>query len=259
MNGYGRGVGLGSALTDGVKYLLIWNAIFFLLQFILSSGIGFLSGVVVLKVRLHGQLQMVSYAINSIERLLGMVPALIWQKGFIWQTFTYMFLHGSFFHILFNMFALWMFGSDLERIWGTRRFLTYYFFTGIGAGLLTMILTPHGAIPTIGASGAVYGLLLAFAIYFPHRRIFLYFLFPIPARIFVLIFGAIELMSSISQPGDSVAHLAHLGGLAFGWIYLKWAGRWLERWQGKWRRRHLRVVGFDDRDDDAARRGPWNN
>jgi membrane associated rhomboid family serine protease len=161
-----------------------------------------------------------------------------------------MFLHGGLFHILFNMFALWMFGSDLERMWGTRRFITYYFFTGVGAGLMTVLFTPNGVIPTIGASGAIYGLLLAYALYFPERRVFLYFLIPVPVRIFVLVFGLIALLSSITQAGGGIAHLAHLGGLVFGWIYLKWAGGAVSRWQASRRRRHLRVV---DRDDDQNR------
>ena len=97
-----------------------------------------------------------------------MVPALIWQKGFVWQLVTYMFLHGGFLHMLLNMFALWMFGSEIERLWGTRPFLTYYFFTGIGAGLHDCVLTPHAVrARRSGASGAIYGLLLAYALLLP--------------------------------------------------------------------------------------------
>ncbi len=225
-----RTAGFGPALTDGVKYLLIWNVIFFLLQhFILAKGV---PGVGL-----------------SMERFLGLVPVLVLKKLFIWQVVTYLFLHGGFFHILFNMFALWMFGSDLERIWGTRRFLTYYFFTGVGAGILTLLFTPGSIVPTIGASGAVYGLLLGFAYYFPERRIYLYMLFPVSARVFVIIFGAIAFLSSISQQGSGIAHIAHLGGLVFGWIYIKWAGKYLDRFEARRRRNRLRVVDFrgDDR------------
>ena len=254
MNGYGRGgagMGLGLGLTEGVKILLIWNGIFFLLQqFILKGGIGPLAHEATVHVPLTGSYETVRYPIVNLERLLGMVPVLIWQKGYLWQLVTYMFLHGGFFHVLFNMFGLWMFGSDIERLWGTRRFLSYYFFTGIGAGIFTLILTPNGLVPTIGASGAIYGILLAFAWFFPERRILLYFVFPIPARIFVMIFGGIELLASITQqPGGTIAHLAHLGGLVFGWVYLRGFGSGLGQWLSRRRRRSkLRVVDFT-RDD----------
>jgi len=228
-NNQGGGVRFGSPLTDGVKILLVWNGIFYLLQ--------------------HFIVQRFLFFGLSIEQLLGTVPRLIVERGFIWQLVTYMFLHGNFTHILFNMFALWMFGSDIERLYGTRKFLYFYFFTGIGAGILTVVFSPDSIIPTVGASGAIYGLLMAFAYYFPERKIYLYFLFPIPVRIFVIVFGAFELMSSInSQPGDSVAHIAHLGGLVFGWVYIKWIGRMIDEWERKRRRRHLNIV--DSNNDD---------
>jgi len=252
VNVYGRGgagMGLGLGLTEGVKILLIWNGIIFLLQQILRGGIGFLSHETLVRVSTPLGPEMLRYPVVRLEQLLGMVPVLIWQKGYLWQLVTYLFLHGGFFHVFFNMFALWMFGSDIERLWGTRRFLTYYFFTGIGAGLFTLVLTPNGVIPTIGASGAVYGLLLAFAWFFPERRILLYFVFPIPARVFVLIFGVIELLASITQQGGAIAHLAHLGGLVFGYVYLRGFGRGLGQWLSRRRRRSkLRVVDFT-RDD----------
>jgi membrane associated rhomboid family serine protease len=146
----------------------------------------------------------------------------------IWQIATYMFLHGGLFHILFNMLALWMFGAELERVWGTRYFLKFYFVTGIGAGALTVLfsLLPFDFARqlqlsnVIGASGAIYGLLLAYAMYFPDRPIYMYLLFPIPAKIFVLIMGAIALYSSMSEPGG-VANATHLGGLLVAYLYLK--------------------------------------
>jgi membrane associated rhomboid family serine protease len=146
----------------------------------------------------------------------------------VWQLVTYMFLHAGLFHILFNMLALWMFGTELERVWGTRYFLKFYFVTGIGAGALTVLFSmlPFAFAEqvyysvVIGASGAVYGLLLAYALYFPDRPIYMYFVFPIPARIFVLILGAIELVSSVSAPGG-VANATHLGGLLVGYVFLK--------------------------------------
>lgn len=164
----------------------------------------------------------------ELSMRLGLRPATVVGSFAIWQCVTYLFLHGSFFHILFNMLTLWMFGVELERMWGTRYFVKYYFIAGIGAGLTQVILgiLPFGFADefyypiTIGASGAIYGLLLAYALYFPHRPIYLYFVFPVPARIFVAILGAIAFLSATSG-GGGVAHTAHLGGLAAGYIYLK--------------------------------------
>lgn len=245
-----QGYSMGFGLTDAVKYLLIWNVIVYLLQhFVLANGIGFLSRDLLVTVRVQGYLMPQVYPVGRLETLFGIVPALVWQKGFAWQIFTYLFLHGGFFHLFLNMFTLWMFGGDLERVWGTRRFLSYYFFTGVGAGLLTVLLTPHGYIPTIGASGAIYGLLLAYARYFPERRILLYFLFPIPVRVFVIVIGAIALLNSVTQPGDAIAHVAHLGGLVFGWIYLD-AGRpgspLRGLFRGRRRKPDIRVIDFSD-------------
>ncbi len=164
----------------------------------------------------------------ALTRVLGLVPVAVVRELRVWQLVTYMFVHGGFFHILFNMFALWMFGAELERMWGTQYFLKFYFVTGIGAGILTVLfsLLPFGFAQqvhysvVIGASGAIYGLLLAYALYFPDRPIYMYFLFPIPAKMFVAILGGIELLSSISAPGG-VANATHLGGLLVAYAYLK--------------------------------------
>lgn len=166
--------------------------------------------------------------VPSLTLLLGLVPAAVVGQLRVWQLVTYMFLHGGLFHILFNMLALWMFGTELERVWGTRYFLKFYFVTGIGAAALTVLFSmlPFGFARqvyysiVIGASGAVYGLLLAYALYFPNRPIYMYLVFPIPARIFVLILGAIELLSSVSAPGG-VANATHLGGLLIGYVFLR--------------------------------------
>ena len=141
-----------------------------------------------------------------------------------------MFLHGGIFHIVFNMLALWMFGAELERTWGTRYFLKFYFVTGIGAGVLTVLfsLLPFAFarqlqdVNIIGASGAIYGLLLAYAIYFPERPILL-IVFWVPARLCVTILGAIAVFASLSEAGG-VANATHLGGLLVGYLYLKGAG-----------------------------------
>ena len=140
-----------------------------------------------------------------------------------------MFLHGGIGHLLINMLSLWMFGTELERMWGTRFFTKYYFVTGIGAGVITLLWSisplPFAEqiyyAPMIGASGAIYGVLLAYALSFPHRPIYMYFVFPIPAKYFVMIVGAITFLSSVGGGGGGVAHTAHLGGLAVGYLYLK--------------------------------------
>jgi membrane associated rhomboid family serine protease len=146
----------------------------------------------------------------------------------VWQIATYMFLHGGVLHILFNMLALWMFGTELERMWGTRYFLKFYFVTGIGAGALTVLfsLLPFAFARqlfyanVIGASGAIFGLLLAYGLTFPDRPIYMYFVFPIPAKVFVAIMGAIALFSSLSEAGG-IASATHLFGLLVGYVFLK--------------------------------------
>jgi len=164
-----------------------------------------------------------------VTALFGLHPALVIHSFWIWQLATYMFLHGGVFHIVFNMLALWMFGAELERTWGTRYFLKFYFVTGIGAAVLTVLfsLLPFGFarqlqdVNIIGASGAIYGLLLAYAIYFPERPILL-IVFWVPARLCVTILGAIAVFASLTEAGG-VANATHLGGLLVGYLYLKGA------------------------------------
>jgi membrane associated rhomboid family serine protease len=156
--------------------------------------------------------------------LLGLVPVRVLHGAQIWRLGTYMFLHANVMHVAVNMLTLWMFGTELERVWGTRYFLKFYFATGIGAGVLTVLiaLLPFGFAQeiywtaTIGASGAIFGLLLAYGLYYPDRPIYLYFVFPIPARYFVLILGAISLFA-----GGGIAHATHLGGVVIGYAMLK--------------------------------------
>ena len=162
-----------------------------------------------------------------VTALLGLHPAWVIHSFWVWQLATYMFLHGGVFHIVFNMLALWMFGAELERTWGTRYFLKFYFVTGIGAGVLTVLFStlPFAFarqlqdVNIIGASGAIYGLLLAYAIYFPERPILL-IVFWVPARLCVTILGAIAVFASLSDAGG-VANATHLGGLLVGYLYLK--------------------------------------
>jgi membrane associated rhomboid family serine protease len=167
---------------------------------------------------------------------LGLVPVLTLRELQVYRLVTYMFIHAGLLHILFNMLALWMFGTELEQMWGTRFFLKFYFIAGIGAGALTVLLTllPVGPLrqlsvaTIVGASGAIYGLLLAYAMYFPQRRIYMYLVFPIPARVFVLIMGAIALYLSMSDTG--VANATHLSGLLVAYLYLKGARLRLNPW-----------------------------
>jgi membrane associated rhomboid family serine protease len=138
-----------------------------------------------------------------------------------WQLVTYMFLHADLSHIFFNLFALWIFGQAIENLWGTKRFLMYYFLTGIGAAIIHMLVGGYFTY-TIGASGAVFGILLAFGMMFPNQYIILLFPpIPIKAKYFVGIYGAIELFSGLSRADSGVAHFAHLGGLIVGFILIK--------------------------------------
>lgn len=139
----------------------------------------------------------------------------------VWQLISYMFLHGGLGHIFFNLFALWIFGQAIENYWGTKRFATYYFLTGIGAAVIHMFVGGGGA-PTIGASGAVYGILLAFGMMFPDRYIMLLIPpIPIKAKNFVAIFGALELINGVIGTQTGIAHFAHLGGMIVGYILIK--------------------------------------
>ena len=179
-------------LPTGVKNLLIINAIMFFAYYVLGSTMHI-----------------------NINAIFGIWPL---DSGYfrIWQPFTYMFMHANLEHIFFNMFALWMFGYVLENFWGTKRFLIYYLVCGLGAGLLTLLI-PGGL--TVGASGAVYGILLAFGMTFPEERIYLYFLMPIKAKWFVAGYAVIELLEGLFVT-DGIAHFAHLGGMLFGLLLI---------------------------------------
>ena len=190
----------------GVKWLLISNVAVFIL--------GFFAQLVELDRPLAD---------------LPLIPAAVVKDFKVWQLATYMFLHAGFGHIIWNMLALWMFGADLEQMWGTRKFLRFYFFCGIGAGICVVLLNyllPWGKpnIPTMGSSGAIFGILMACAMLFPTRTILWGFLIPIQMKYFVMIVGAIAFMMSF-QSGSNVSNFAHLGGLLFGYIFLK-TPRW---------------------------------
>lgn len=161
----------------------------------------------------------------DLKYLLGVKPYDVIERHWLWQPVTYMFIHAGPSHILFNMLGVWMFGVELERMWGTRFFLRYYAITGIGAAFTTILVSllpfaltssTYGT-TTVGASGALFGILLAFALYYPERPILMALIFPIPAKYFVIIIGA---LSYFSSPGG-VAHAAHLGGVLVGYLYLQ--------------------------------------
>ncbi|MEP0823603.1 MAG: rhomboid family intramembrane serine protease [Ignavibacterium sp.] len=196
-----------------VKGLLITNAAVFLLTEFLGS------------LRLDGiSLQYFIY------RYFALLPL---GDGFLpWQLLTYQFMHGGFWHLFFNMFfGLWMFGMEVEHMWGARKFLIFYLSCGVVAGLAQLILSPlfesplMGPVPTVGASGAVYGVLVAFGMMFPDRYIFLYFLIPVKVKYFVMFLIALGVLS-IGDP-TNVAHLAHLGGALAGYLFVQYDRRHL--------------------------------
>jgi len=191
------GIG-GGAVTPGVKNLLIAN------------------GAVYLVLMLFGP---------KLVYFFGLVPKLALFRFHIWQFVTYMFLHGGFLHLIINMYALWVFGTEVERMWGTKVFYKYYFITGIGAGIIHTMITPNSYIPTVGASGAIMGVLTAYAVLFPNREItmLLFFILPIRmrAKTLALLFAAFSLISGAMGSRDGVAHFAHLGGMLIGYVYMK--------------------------------------
>ncbi|MDA2936878.1 rhomboid family intramembrane serine protease [Acidobacteria bacterium AH-259-A15] len=220
-------VTMGPTLTPMVKKLVIVSAATFLLQ-----GLG---------------------AYEEMLEYFGLIPYLVLSKLHLWRIGTYLFLHGGFWHLFWNMFALWMFGCELERYWGSREFLRFFLITGIGAGLLSILFQPFSLVPTIGASGAIYGILMAYGMMFPERLVYLYFLFPVKVKYFVGFLGAITFFSAFSSPGGPIAHMAHVGGMVFAFLYLK---GWLSisgirqayyRWRLRRMRRRFKVYDSEER------------
>ena len=168
----------------------------------------------------------------NLAATLGLTPAKFYSEfpNYLFQLFTYMFLHANFLHILFNMFVLWMFGTEIEYTWGSRAFLKYYIYCGLGGSLLSVILNPGLPYPIIGASGAIYGILAAYWLMFPRRTILVFFILPMRVKYAIPLFGLLSFFVS----GPHVAHLAHLGGAVVGLVYIKldWRlqffGRWLK-------------------------------
>ena len=174
-------------------------------------------------------LQTISGKEHLLFDLFGLVPQAIWSDFMIWQPLTYLFFHGNIWHVLINMFVLWMFGSELENAWGRKSFLKYYFMTGIGAGIVTCLFNLQSNIPVVGASGAVYGILLAYGLSFPNRTVYLYGLIPIKSIWFVIAIGILAFFSSFQQM-TQISHLTHISGMAIGYIFLKRRWRLNDIW-----------------------------
>src|SRR5450432_1012919 len=199
-------------ITPGVKLLVLICAGVFLAQ----TAVSIIYGPTV--------------AYHYITLVFGLVPHAVTHGLRVWQPFTYIFLHGGLLHLLINMLMLWMFGRELELIWGQRRFLNFFMFCGVGAGLIEVFIKTipvfFGKLPsdtpTIGASGAIFGILIANAVLFPDRKIWLLPLpVTIPMRPYVAIMAAVEFFLTLGASGDGVGHLCHLGGMLVGYLYLR--------------------------------------
>ncbi len=188
-------------IPSGVKLLVIINIVVFILT------------------ELSGQR-------NILFSSFGLVPNQVWTNFKVWQLFTYLFVHGGFLHIFFNMFVLWMFGKDLEIQWGKNKFLLFYFTCGIGAGLMTVLFSINSIVPIVGASGAIYGLLVAYGFTYPNRMVYLYGLFPLKVKYMVLGLGVIAFFASLSANQSNVSHITHLSGMIIGVLYIYFILNW---------------------------------
>lgn len=207
---YQRSVNIrfGGPMTPAVKQLMILNGSVFILQQV--AGL---------------------FSPNMIEAIFGLSHGGFAQSFMLWQPFTYMFLHGGWLHIFFNLLGLWMFGGELEQIWGKGRFLRYYILSGVGAGLFIALMNYYVAMQfgssavTIGASGAIYAILLAYGLTWPDREVLLYFLFPIKIKYLLIAFGLMEFfgtLSSAAGTGGNISHIGHVGGLIAGFILYRY-------------------------------------
>ena len=203
-------------MPGGVKFLLITNIIVFVLM------------------ELFGEK-------TFLFRSFGLVPILVWQKYYLWQLFTYIFIHGDWLHILLNLFMLWVCGQDLETQWGGKYFFLFYFICGFGAGLITVFFDIYSITPIVGASGAIYGLLVAYGFTYPNRILLLYGLFPIKAKYIVLGLGLIAFFASISANQSNVSHITHLSGMAIGLVFIFIKINWnlIQMWYLKLRLKNI--------------------
>jgi membrane associated rhomboid family serine protease len=219
-------------MTPAVKYLLIINAAVFFAMFLLQGALG-------------------KNAMLWFMHIFGLNPSWV-MRGAIWQFVTYMFLHSGLMHIAINMLFLWMFGSSLEADWGSRPFLNYYFFTGIAGGVVNFLATIGSNVPTIGASGSIFGIIVAYAMAYPNRLIYIYMLFPVKVKHFAIFAVGMNLYSAVLNTNPNaggVAHFAHLGGALFGYLYLKFGDR--VRWS-------LPRIRFNTRPRSEKKVEDWN-
>ena len=196
-------------------------------------------------------------------REFGLVPFQVTHQFFIWQLLTYIFLHGGLLHILFNMLFLWMFGTDLERMWGKQTFTKFFFLCGVGGAVFKTVLSPSSLQATVGASGAILGLLVAYGFLFPENQIILY-IFPIKVKWFVIGYAVITVLSSL-QAGSSTDYRVHLGGMLTALVYMK-GGRILpdlksryDRWHRNRLRRKFEVYYNERRRNDDQEKRRWRN
>ncbi len=204
MSRYRQGITMPSGLSIGpsgpvppaVKGLIAANVAVYLLQHFMPAG--------------------------AMIAWFALIPTRVLGQAELWRLFSYQFLHGGIMHLAINMLMLWMFGAELEQRWGRRFFLKYYFLCAVGGGLTYALVRSGSWIPSVGASGAIYGILLAYGMWFPNRIVLLAFLFPLRVRHVIVFLIALELLQAIESTGAGIAYAAHLGGMGFGYVYLRW-------------------------------------
>lgn len=197
--------GFGGGLTPVIKNLLIANGVIFVLS--MNGGL-----------------------YRDLLEQFAIIPYAVFHSFKIWQLFTYMFFHAGFWHVFFNMFMLWMFGTELESLWGSKQFLKFYFLCGVGAGVFILFLSPGNSI-TLGASGAVFGVMVAFAYLNPDRLIYIWFLFPVKAKYMVGFLMLVSFFSTFGASSSGISHAGHLGGGLIGYIYLKFGHKLPALWR----------------------------
>ncbi len=221
----GFGVTIGSKWTRVIMILIIVNVTVFIVQ-LLFSTISSQWGVPTMGMspETDGVVHHVKLGPDRFTTLFWLYQPLAIGKLWLWQLVTYMFLHSVSdpWHIIFNMLVLWMFGSEVEKAMGTRRFLTMYFTAGIFAGIFGCLFTPNN--PILGASGAIFAVEIAFAMFYPNATI-IFFVFPIKAKYLVTIFAGITVFNCLMPTGGNVAHFAHLGGLLYGFLFIRYEPR----------------------------------
>jgi membrane associated rhomboid family serine protease len=236
--GPGFGLSIGSKWTRSIMILIIVNVSVFVVQ-LLFSTISSQWGGISPGTDIDGILPQLALGPDQFTTMFWLYQPLAIGKLWLWQFVTYMFLHSvsSPWHIIFNMLVLWMFGSQVERAMGTKKFLSMYFTAGIFAGIFCCLFTPDS--PIIGASGAIFAVEIAFAMFFPNTTV-IFYVFPIKAKYLVMIFAGITVISCIMPASGSTAHFAHLGGLVYGFLFIRYEPRFssfLLSWQSQQQRK----------------------